>query len=169
MQHLIEMSETGSVIKDIDLVESLKRWQHPWLLSHRVNLHDQLKKLATGPDGIGAPAKLHTSSKVVQVDPESGTVKLEDGTTNSADLVIGADGIFVSFLPRSASYFLLTGVFQSITRACIKDAELFGSGKAAFRFLIPRKLARDDPVTKHIGENENTLLMWYGQDRRVVV
>ena len=100
MQRLVEMSETGKVIKDVDLVDSLKRWQHPWLLSHRVNLHEHLKKLATAPEGVGSPAKLRTSSKVVEVNPEKGTVKLEDGTTTSADVVIGADGIFVCSLPH---------------------------------------------------------------------
>lgn len=151
MDQLVELSEKGEILKHLDLREPNKQWQHPWHLCHRVNLHDQLKRLATSTDQPGPPAKLHKSSKVVSVDPERGTITLEDGKTVEADLVIGADGIY------------------SITRRYIKDAKLFGSGKAAFRFLIPRKVALEDPVTQPLVERQSALQIWYGSDRRVVV
>lgn len=51
------------------------------------------------------------------------------------------------------------------------DAKIvpFGSDKAAFRFLVPRKIALDDPVTKPLVDAENKLSMWYSDDRRVVM
>lgn len=45
---------------------------------------------------------------------------------------------------------------------------MFGSGKAAFRFLIPREAALADPVTRSIGEIQNGLVSWYGSSRRIV-
>lgn len=47
---------------------------------------------------------------------------------------------------------------------------MFGSGKAAFRFLLPRSVALEDPVTKPLVEQSiDSLSMWYGDDRRVVM
>lgn len=91
-----ERSHLGQMLKDIDGSVSNKQWQHPWLLSHRVNLHEKLKTLVTAQEGSGPPAKLHTSSKIVNVDPEKGEVELADGTIVSGDVVLGADGIYVS-------------------------------------------------------------------------
>ena len=65
------------------------------MLSHRVQLHDELKRKATSPGGEGIPAVLKTSSVVRDVDPLSGTVTLEDGSSFSGDLVLGADGVSV--------------------------------------------------------------------------
>lgn len=47
--------------------------------------------------------------------------------------------------------------------------KLFGSGKAAFRFLIPREAVLADPVTKPIGDVRKGLVGWYGTDRRIIM
>jgi 2-polyprenyl-6-methoxyphenol hydroxylase-like FAD-dependent oxidoreductase len=91
-----EYTSKGDVIKKIDITESSKLWQNPWQLSHRVRLHETLKKTATSPDGVGTPANLHVSSRVAAVDPQSATVTLENGEIIQADLVVGADGLRVS-------------------------------------------------------------------------
>lgn len=91
-----ERLSSGEIMKDVDCTVPNKMWQHPWLLSHRVNLHEKLKTLATSPEGVGTPAKLHTSSKVTRFDPEQGEVSLEDGTTVTGDVILGADGSYVS-------------------------------------------------------------------------
>lgn len=96
MDGLLEFRYTGGVLKDIPLVMANKRWQHPWQLVHRVALHDKLKQLATGPAGAGPPATLHTATKVVDIDPEKGTLTLEGGAVVTVDLIVGADGIYVS-------------------------------------------------------------------------
>lgn len=67
------------------------------MLSHRVQLHEELKRKATSPDGDGIPAVLKTSSVVKDVDPETATVTLEDGSSFSGDLVLGADGVSVRY------------------------------------------------------------------------
>lgn len=96
MDRVQERDEKGEIIKDLYLREMNRQWQHPWLLSHRISLHEKLKTLATSGDGIGSPATLRTSSKVVNLDPEKGQVTLADGTTDAGDVVLGADGIYVS-------------------------------------------------------------------------
>lgn len=62
-------------------------------------------------------------------------------------------------------------VHQSKTRAAIDGgkSKLFGSGKAAFRFLIPRKVALEDPVTRPLVEKLNSLYIWFQGDRRIVM
>lgn len=66
------------------------------MLCHRVKLHNELKRVATSPEGAGPPATLLTSSKVVVVNPDTASIVLEDGTGYTGDLIIGADGISVS-------------------------------------------------------------------------
>lgn len=66
------------------------------MLSHRVQLHEDLKRQATSPEGKGPPAVLKTGSIVASVDPDTATVTLEDGSSFSGDLVLGADGVSVS-------------------------------------------------------------------------
>lgn len=68
----------------------------PWVLSHRVALHEELKKNATGPIGVGLPATLYTSSPAVAVDVANSSIVLENGTIANGDLILGADGVSVS-------------------------------------------------------------------------
>lgn len=96
MSHLAEYNEKGVETRKVDLTEQNKMWQHPWMLVHRVRLHDKLKQIATGKDGKGRPAELHLASKVLAVDTENATITLEGGDKIQADLILGADGIYVS-------------------------------------------------------------------------
>ncbi|KAI8632762.1 FAD/NAD(P)-binding domain-containing protein [Xylariaceae sp. FL1651] len=143
----------GTLRADIKLTEALSIWQHPWLLSHRVGLHKELKRLATSPGQEGTPVLLKTSTKVISVDPLTATVSLEDGSTISGDLVLGADGV------------------GSITRKALVGDQIkpFGSGKSAFRFMIPHSEMRRNPETKKFTERQGYMTMWFGDDRRLVM
>jgi 2-polyprenyl-6-methoxyphenol hydroxylase-like FAD-dependent oxidoreductase len=118
-----------------------------------VHLHNALKKAATESEGEGKPAKLLTSSRVVSVDPETATVTLENGSTFQGDFILGADGV------------------HSVTRKVVagRDINPYGSGKSAFRFLINRQLAQEDPITAKFVQRQGELIIWYAGDRRVVV
>lgn len=95
---------------------------------------------------------LHTSSKVVDVDPHNATVTLENGDIIEGDVVIGADGV------------------HSLTRQKLSpDIKPFSSGKNAFRFLISRQQALDDPETRSIAQDYGAVDMWDSSDRRVVI
>jgi len=98
MDCFIEKTSDGHPRQINELTEPNKRWQHPWHLVHRVDLHDHLKHLATSDIGVGTPVELHTASTVVAVDTEQGMLTLQDDSTVTADLVIGADGIYVGTL-----------------------------------------------------------------------
>jgi len=128
-------------------------WQHPWLLAHRVHLHEALKKAATAVEGKGWPAELHTSSKVVEVNANNSSISLEDGRSFQGDVVIGADGV------------------HSATRKAVVGGGFkhFGSGKSAFRFLISRRIAQDDPLTSKYAQKSGELIIWYAEDRRIVM
>lgn len=143
----------GKELFSVDVTKDADMWQHPWLLAHRVHLHSELKRVATAEEGKGKPAVLRTSSRVVDVNTE-GRVTLASGEVISADVVIGADGV------------------HSKTREKLPGAQgikPFGSGKSAFRFLIPRKKVLADPDIKRYAEKDGHLQMIMGRDRRVII
>ncbi|CAK7207214.1 hypothetical protein SEUCBS139899_010023 [Sporothrix eucalyptigena] len=153
---IVEYDGHGTLLKDLNLKGAGGMWQHPWVLSHRVSLHNELKRVATSEEGQGPPAILKTASKVASVDPETATITLEDGTTYTGDLLLGADGV------------------SSVTRKCIVGDSIkpFGSGKSAFRFLIPRQTVLDCPSTSHLAtrpDRDGYMTLWYGTDRRLVM
>lgn len=143
----------GARTKVTDLAERSKIWQHPWQLSHRVHLHEALKQTALSEHGIGKPAILHTTSRVTNVNTESATITLECGQAIKADLVLGADGIY------SKARTFVTGC----------DSDIFGSGKAAFRFLVQRDKALQNPESASIVEQDGEMAVWCGSDRRVIM
>ncbi|TVY14426.1 FAD-dependent monooxygenase OpS4 [Lachnellula arida] len=153
MRIITEYTPESEVKKSLNLVEANKAWQHPWLLGHRVALSVNLREAATTPKGKGAPAQLRTGSKVVSVDAITSTVTLENGEAIKGDLVVGADGV------------------HSISRKVVSkdNPQPYGSGKSAFRFLITRKAAQDDPLTSKFAQKDGELLIWYASDRRIVV
>ena len=90
----------GTTVHSVPAYKFKSAWQHKWLLSHRVHLHEALKKAATGSAGKGKPCEIRTSNRVIDVNCETATITFEDGTESSGDLIIGADGVRV-FLPCS--------------------------------------------------------------------
>ncbi|KAF5252001.1 hypothetical protein FANTH_2955 [Fusarium anthophilum] len=152
-ERITEFNAANEVVRDADITEANKIWQHPWHLVHRVRLHQELKRLATSPEGPGTPAVLKTSSRVVDVDTETATVFLQDGSQVQGDLVVGADGV------HSRSRHKVVG----------KEWQAYSSGKSAFRFLVPRQAALDDPETAQFAQHNGQLTIWYAADRRIVM
>ncbi|KAH5100227.1 hypothetical protein HBI29_019800 [Parastagonospora nodorum] len=153
-KRLSQWLPNGKELFSVDLKRDAGRWQHPWQLAHRVSLHSELKRMATSEEGKGTPATLRLRSRVVDVDAQQGIVTLDSGEKIQSDVIVGADGV------------------HSRTRAKIPGAENmkpFGSGKSAFRFLIPREKALADPETRKFAEKEGHLVMVFARDRRVVV
>jgi 2-polyprenyl-6-methoxyphenol hydroxylase-like FAD-dependent oxidoreductase len=153
-QLMTQLLPNGKQLFTVPLEKDADRWQHPWQLGHRVSLHSELKRLATCTEGAGTPAVLKLRSKVVNVDAAGGVVTLENGDKIHSDVVVGADGV------------------HSKTRPSIPGAEhvkTFGSGKSAFRFLIPRQRALDEEMTRKFADKEGHLIMVFARDRRVVV
>ena len=89
---------------------------------------------------------------MVDVDPQAATVTLENGDVIEGDVILGADGV------------------HSFTRTKIsEDIKPFSSGKNAFRFLITRQQALDDPETSSIAQDMGAVDMWDSEERRVVI
>ena len=150
---LTQSSPDLKPVFEVPLWRQAGRWQHPWLLAHRVDLHSELKRVAVSEDRPGIPAVLRTASRVASVSTK-GTVTLESGEVLEADVVIGADGV------HSKARYALPGS---------EGIRPFGSGKSAFRFTMPRSRALQDPLTKPLAEKEGHLMMAFGKDRRVVI
>lgn len=153
LTHVTRYDDKGTRTKVLNLTESNELWQHPWQLVHRVRLHEELKRVAVSEDGARKPAALHTSSKVTDVATDTGILTLENGTTIKADVVLGADGVY------------------SKTRSFVsgRESDIFGSGKAAFRFLVVREKVLANPETADLVELDGEMAVWYGWDRRVVM
>ncbi|KAH7376644.1 hypothetical protein B0T11DRAFT_335786 [Plectosphaerella cucumerina] len=153
MESMTEYDRECKLQKHVELKEPNKMWQHTWILIHRVHLHEELKRRAQSEDGPGTPVNLRTSSRVLEVIPEKATAVLENGESITGDVLLGADGV------------------HSRCRAKVPggDIKTKSSGKSAFRFLVPRQVALDDPVTAPFAERHGDLAIWFDQDRRVVM
>ncbi|KAK1987594.1 FAD binding domain-containing protein [Colletotrichum cereale] len=119
--------------------------------AHRVDLHDTLRKMATGPAGPGIPVVIHLNSSVARYDPDLPAVYLQDGEEIRADLIVGADGI------------------RSIAREAV-----FGHENPpvppkyynmCYRFLIPAEVLEEDPETKFWTENVDGLIRLLPDDK----
>ncbi|KAL3448168.1 hypothetical protein BJX65DRAFT_317709 [Aspergillus insuetus] len=124
------------------------------MMYHRADLHAVLKERATGATFPGKPAELKTSSRVVNCDPEKGTVELADGQVLSADLIVGADGI------------------KSAIRRNVLGEEVTAqpTGFSAYRMMIPAEhLELESDFTKVIDPRKGCTTMVMGSDRRLIM
>ncbi|KAF2664949.1 putative salicylate hydroxylase [Microthyrium microscopicum] len=102
-----------------------------WYLSHRVDLHEELKRLATTSEGPGKPAVIIPNSKVDDYDVEAGTITLSNSEVHKADLIVAADGVH----SQATKHILGSLQYPEHT------------GQSAFRFLIPTADIIADPET----------------------
>ena len=91
------------------------RFGAPWLLFHRVDLHNELKRMATEPrPSTAAVAKIHLLTEVVDLDLD-GNITLANSEKVKKDLVIVADGIRVRLpLPHTIRLCAVTDVILII-------------------------------------------------------
>lgn len=94
--------DTLDVLRRVEIPDTQQRYGAPWFLFHRVDLHSQLRKLATEPrPNARAVAKISLLSEVADIDLE-GTITLANGECVKKDLIVVADGVRVStILPNS--------------------------------------------------------------------
>ncbi|KAM0753464.1 FAD/NAD(P)-binding domain-containing protein [Meredithblackwellia eburnea MCA 4105] len=134
-------------------VDATKGFGGPWLLNHRVDLHNELKRLAEDTEAPGKPAKIRSAARVVDVDCEAGTVTLADGEVVKGDLIIGADGI------------------HSVVRTAVLGNKSIAqpSGHSAYRLLIPReKIINDEKLAFLVDGTRPGIFTYVSTDRRVV-
>ena len=120
--------EDDSILRSTDLDES-------FLSQHQVPLanvaRNELVEILGNAVAQTKNVTLKFSTHVVGVEPgdSSSVVRFSDGTAQSFDIVVGADGI------------------HSVVRPCVGglDKPRF-SGSAAYRALVPRKFVEDLPM-----------------------
>ncbi|KAJ0122149.1 hypothetical protein J7T55_002661 [Diaporthe amygdali] len=116
-------------------------WGLPMYAVHRVDLHSQLRQLATEKDGPGHPCDVQVRSKVVDYDAENGKVTTESGEVLQADLIVAADGVHSA----AVKHVLGDDVVQA-----------GDTGWACMRWLVPREEFLSDPETAHMIQNSST-------------
>uniref|UniRef100_A0A3G9K5C8 Hispidin-3-hydroxylase n=1 Tax=Neonothopanus nambi TaxID=71958 RepID=H3H_NEONM len=87
------MGYDGSVGMMNNMTDYREAYGTSWIMVHRVDLHNELMRVALDPGGLGPPATLHLNHRVTFCDVDACTVTFTNGTTQSADLIVGADGI----------------------------------------------------------------------------
>ncbi|KAG8532389.1 uncharacterized protein KY384_002874 [Bacidia gigantensis] len=120
-------------IYEADYHKIKTKYSAPWYLSHRVDLHNTLKDLATKDLGKGPAGTIRLRSKVVEIDPDSATVTLADGTSHNADIIIAADGVHS----------------RAVSKVIGHENPAAPTGFSAFRFLIPTEELLANEKTKH--------------------
>ncbi|KAL4901216.1 hypothetical protein BDW74DRAFT_182072 [Aspergillus multicolor] len=128
--------------------------QEPWLLSHRVDLHNALRA-AAGREVDGRKVEIRLASRVASVDAEAGVVTLEDGAVYTGDLVIGADGM------HSKTVKAITGT----------EPREESTGQSTYRWLVPVARLLSNPLTASL-VNEiglNATHIFAAADRRLVM
>ncbi|KAH8669862.1 hypothetical protein BGZ61DRAFT_364013 [Ilyonectria robusta] len=85
--------KTGEVFGTYPLGDYRARFGTDYNNFHRIDLHNHLKQVAMSESGKGQPAELKTWHKAVEVDPETGYIKFENGNEATHDVIICADGI----------------------------------------------------------------------------
>ncbi len=130
-----------------------KTFGNAYLLSHRVDLHEALRDMATSPNGPGKPAKLINGAHISSYDAEAGSVELADGSTHSADLVVATDGV------RSIAH-----QFIGTLRPAIP------SDTTVVRFLVPTLTLLADSATKDLvtGDGVCSIYTTSSKDRWLV-
>lgn len=160
---------TGSVLNGSDIQTVVPNYYAnieetygcPIFSVHRVDLHDQLKALATGADGPGRPCKLHVRATAVDYvscasdksvcsgpllinylrqDAVHATVTVADGTVWQADLIIAANGV------HSTAREHVLGTDESLKN---------DTGWATMRWLVPTEELLADPHTAPLVEDSS--------------
>jgi 2-polyprenyl-6-methoxyphenol hydroxylase-like FAD-dependent oxidoreductase len=136
--HLNRMGETGEVTNELLMPESL--YGAPYLCMHRADLHDALASVV--PHEV-----VHLNKKLVGLAQTGKRVTLAfgDGSRESADLVIGADGV------HSTVRDLILGPEKPLHK-----------GRVAYRAVFPAALMNG----QDIGPSRTK---WWGTDRHIVI
>jgi 2-polyprenyl-6-methoxyphenol hydroxylase-like FAD-dependent oxidoreductase len=136
--HLNRKWDTGEVTNELPMPESL--YGAPYLCMHRADLHDALASVVP-------PQIVQLNKKLVALAQTGKQVTLAfaDDTRETADLVIGADGV------------------HSIVRELILGPQKpLHKGRVAYRAVFPAALMRG----KDIGASRTK---WWGTDRHIVI
>jgi salicylate hydroxylase/6-hydroxynicotinate 3-monooxygenase len=136
--HLNRDGYTGEVTRELPMPESL--YDAPYLCMHRADLHDALASAV--PSDI-----VHLNKKLAGLEQKGGrvTLRFADGSSATADAVIGADGV------------------HSTVRDIVVGADApVHKGRIAYRAVFPAKLMGGFDIGR-------SRTKWWGRDRHIVI
>ena len=135
--HLNRVGDTGELKRELPMPEDL--YGAPFLCMHRADLHEALTSIVP-------PEIIHLNKKLVRLEQNGGPVTLffADGTTATADAVIGADGV------HSVVRDIIIGPDRPIHRGRIAYRAVFDSSR------LPQEISR-------------SRVKWWGEDRHIVI
>lgn len=121
--------DTMSPITTLDMSQAEAIYGAALWTVHRVDLHNELLRLATNRTEFGEPVKLRLGAEVIGADT-NGSVLMLDGSEYHADLIVGGDGL------------------HSVLKSAVfgrKAAPPAPTELSAFRFLIDTETLEKDP------------------------
>ncbi|KAI9375044.1 FAD/NAD(P)-binding domain-containing protein [Aspergillus egyptiacus] len=128
-RHILAQGATLEPTAERDFPDFVKLYGGPWLLAHRVDLHSELRRMATDPCGDGKPVEIVLRAEVVDYDVEGGSITLEDGSVDQGDLLVAADGVHTSAIRHVIGH----------------ETPVVTTGWAVFRFLLSVDKMQADP------------------------
>ena len=140
--------ESGALVSHIDYEYADG---DEWWGCHRKDLHAGLVTLAHASEGR-FPIKFFTGARVDRIDTLKGQITLANGTVNTFDLVIGADGI------HSVAQ-------NAVLQEASSSTEL---SEAAYRCLIPSEKVAEVPELKFLTDQSGFSIWPAGQWRLAV-
>ncbi|KAL1722142.1 hypothetical protein EV715DRAFT_247976, partial [Schizophyllum commune] len=146
----VAYKSTGEKLGEFDF-KNYERVRPSWMV-HRHDLHTALYERAVSADGPGIPVRVHLGERVTTCDPEAGSLVTEDGTTHTADLLIGADGIKSSIRTHVLGHPLEAPVTQ----------------RAAFRALVSTEGIKDE-LQWLLADGPRGMRAAFGPERRTLL
>lgn len=123
--------DTLEPVTKVDLSSAERMFGAPVWSVHRVDLHNELYRLATSKTETGRPVEVNLASEVISASTD-GSIELRDSESNlTADLIIAADGL------------------HSALKAVVLEHDSIApspTGLCAFRFLIDTQTLKDSPA-----------------------
>lgn len=126
--------KTGSILNGSDMrmmvpnyyVNIQQNYGSPIYAVHRVDLHDQLKALATGEDGSGQPCKLHVCATVVAYVCELGLHFRKVGGAIQSRSMLLISIMYAGSCPRKSNHCRrdsLAGGLDHCSERCALDSQ----------------------------------------------
>ncbi|KAL5377865.1 hypothetical protein DPSP01_009479 [Paraphaeosphaeria sporulosa] len=133
-EHMSLSNKQGNIVNMFVTTDELQKrfgFNDEWLLVHRVDLHNGLRRTAEAGFGGRAP-KIHLGCGVESLDPSAGKVMLADGREFHADVIIGADGVHS----------------RTVHSVAAEPQKKISTRQTCFRFLVPTDKLSSNPSAK---------------------
>jgi salicylate hydroxylase len=171
-----------------------ERYGAPWWLTHRVDLHNELKRLAVEPEdgangtangngdahpvrkGLGKPATIHLRSQVTSFVSTSRTqaqrasqTKEENQDPEAPSITLKSGEVITGDLVVAADGIHTIGLKSILGHDNPPRPQDQGQDNFCYRFLIPADKLRADPVTRFWTEDDDGRMKFLvGKGKRIV-